>query len=62
MTSKRDGLKEDRQSFENAQQKAALNHVAEEHERHSETLEHAKHKDARYDNEAFESEKKEYEG
>ncbi|MBS9335710.1 hypothetical protein [Fructobacillus papyrifericola] len=62
MATERDGLKENRESFEKAAEKKFQNKVSETHEHHSDAVDHAKHKDARYDNEAFEAEKKHFEG
>ncbi|CAK8053579.1 hypothetical protein [Eupransor demetentiae] len=62
MTTERDGLKENRESFEQAKAKQASEKAAEKHEHKNVAAEHAEHKDARYDNEAFEAEKKDFEG
>lgn len=63
MTTLRDGSKENRESFEREDDKLAKEKVAEQHERkESADVLHAEKKDARYEKEAFEQEKKDIEG
>ncbi|MDF7626398.1 hypothetical protein OZX65_02070 [Leuconostocaceae bacterium ESL0723] len=63
MATLRDGSKENRESFEKAKDKHAEEHAAEAHEHKDDVdIEHAEHKDARYNNEDFEKEEKYFEG
>jgi hypothetical protein len=62
MSTLRDGLEENRESFVKADEKYAQNKVAEQHESVNVKKVHEDHKEARYDKAEWEHEVKDIEG